>query len=58
MRKFVELAGGPFAHLVVIPTASEYAQSTDLEERMQLLFRRFGVLNVQFLHTRSRQDRQ
>jgi cyanophycinase len=54
-EKFVELAGGPHARLVIILTASEYAQSAFMEEYMQSLFRRFGVLNVQFLHTRSRE---
>jgi cyanophycinase len=54
-QRFVELAGGPYARIVVIPTASEYAQSTWLESHMTLLFNSMGVLDVQFLHTRSRE---
>ena len=40
---------------MIIPTASEYADSTELEARMQLQFNSYGVLDVRFFHTRSRQ---
>ena len=52
-QRFVELAGGPYARIVVILTASEYAQSTWLESHMMLLFNSLGVLDVQF-RTRAR----
>src|SRR5687767_9239824 len=55
-QRFVDLAGGTSARIVIILTASEYAQSSWLESYMQLQFNTLGVLDLQFLHTRSRQE--
>jgi cyanophycinase len=54
-RRFVDLAGGPNARLVIIPTASEYAESSDLQTRFETLFAGYGVRKVQMFHTRSKQ---
>ncbi len=55
-RRFVDLAGGADARIVVILTASEYAQSSWLESYMHFQFTSLGVIDIQFLHTRSRQE--
>jgi cyanophycinase len=49
--RFIELAGGKDAPLVVIPTAMEDPIATHSEET---LFRRLGMSNVTILHTRDR----
>lgn len=49
--RFIELAGGKEAPLVVIPTAMEDPIATHAEES---LFRRLGMSNVTILHTRDR----
>lgn len=54
-QKFIDLAGGTNARIVFIPTASEYAESSYLENYTLTLFNTFGVLDVRFLHTRSRE---
>jgi len=54
MRKFVELAGGPNAPIVVIPTASEEA---DTPEYYRTLFRdEYGCSNVAVLDIKTRED--
>jgi len=54
--RFVELAGGKSAKIVVIPTASETAEATlaDAEKKEQLLaaWKTGGAADVQELHTR------
>jgi aminobenzoyl-glutamate utilization protein B len=52
-RRFVELAGGPAAEFVVIPTASE-RDELDLKRESQLFIQGFGVEAVTVLHTRDR----
>ncbi len=54
-EKFMELAGGPDAPIVVIPTAltSEILEPSDLE-RFRNSFIRRGFKNVTVLHTRDR----
>lgn len=53
---FVELAGGAGARIVVIPTASEYAEGTPAElEEFLAPWRRQGVASARLLHSRSRE---
>ncbi len=54
-EKFMELAGGPDAPIVVIPTAltSDNLEPTDLEQFRNSFIRR-GFKNVTVLHTRDR----
>lgn len=51
--RFIELAGGPDASIVVIPTAGEadglFEQSTDY-----VVLKHFGARNLTVMHTRSR----
>ena len=54
MQKFVELAGGPEAKIVVIPTASESADTPEPALRLEQ-WRRRNVAQVSLLHTRDRQ---
>jgi cyanophycinase len=54
MRKFVELAGGPSAPIVAIPTASG---DPDIVPHYQELFRgEYGCTNVEVLDIRSRDN--
>jgi cyanophycinase len=53
IKSFVDLAGGPESHFVLIPTATE-ADPIDLKKHQQVFLRRFGVKNVSVLHTRDR----
>lgn len=53
LDRFVELAGGPESHIVVIPTASA-SDSFSVDFRGLQLFRERGVSNVTLLHTRDR----
>lgn len=53
-RKFIDLAGGPDAPIVVIPTAGEDPLPKTLGEAAALT--RFGATNVTVLHTRSRTE--
>lgn len=54
MRKFVELAGGPEASIVVIPTASE---EPDIVEYYDNLFRKdLGCTQVSVLDIKTRED--
>jgi cyanophycinase len=55
-RRFVALAGGAHAHIVLIPTAADEEQISsealkDLVERLKLLF---GVQDLVVVHTRDR----
>ncbi len=52
--RFVELAGGKDARIVVIPTASDLADSADSENRLDV-WRDMEVADVTVLHTRSRE---
>lgn len=53
VQKFVSLAGGPEAKVVVIPTASE-DKDLDLEKIKKAFIERFGMSNVTMLHTRDK----
>src|SRR5262249_35163764 len=52
--KFIELAGGQNAHIVVVTTASETADSSDVDSRVEFL-RRLRPAELTILHTRSRE---
>ena len=57
IRRFVELAGGPDASIVVIPTASTIADEPDVASRVGRFFEeRGGATNVRVLHTRDRAE--
>jgi cyanophycinase len=51
--RFITLAGGPRAHIVVIPTAHRIAD-TPAVETVLAPWKAKGVASVQYLHTRSR----
>ncbi|MDB5313071.1 MAG: cyanophycinase [Gemmataceae bacterium] len=53
-KKFIDLAGGPDAPIVVIPTALEDPLPPVIGEAAAL--KRFGANNVTVLHTRSRTE--
>ncbi len=53
-NRFLELAGGKKARLVVIPTASEYADRPGVSSSY-LFWRNQNVTSVDLLHTRDRQ---
>jgi cyanophycinase len=53
LRRFVELAGGPAARLVVLPTASQLASTGPL---YQQLFRKLGADRVDVLAVNTRED--
>jgi cyanophycinase len=55
IKRFVALAGGPDAPLVLIPTATETEQ-VDVKRHQQTFTRRFGAKNVTVLHTRDRAE--
>ena len=55
IKRFVALAGGPDASIVVIPTASE-SDEVDVKSEHRTFTRRFGVKNVTVLHTRDRAE--
>jgi cyanophycinase len=55
ITRFVALAGGPDAPVVVIPTASE-TDPVDVKRHHQTFSRRFGFKNVTVLHTRNRDE--
>jgi cyanophycinase len=50
---FVELAGGPKAHLVIVTTASETADTAEVESRLEF-WRRQKIAELTVLHTRDR----
>jgi cyanophycinase len=57
--KFIELAGGKEARIVVIPTASNSADddaaNADRSEKLTELWKSHGAAEVQVLHTRSKE---
>lgn len=53
IQKFVELAGGPEARLVVFPTASGVAEIPDELEPRIAIWKQQQVKELTFLHTRS-----
>jgi cyanophycinase len=53
-KRFIDLAGGPEALIVVVPTASE--DPVRAEPAEVRLLRRYGANNVKVLHTRSRAE--
>jgi cyanophycinase len=53
-EKFVQLAGGPAAKYVVIPTAGEDKDLADLEKVKASFLKQFGVADATVLHTRDR----
>jgi cyanophycinase len=53
-KRFVELAGGPDALIVVVPTANDDPVPADPVEAR--LLRRAGAKNVKLLHTRRREE--
>lgn len=53
-KKFVELAGGPEARIVIIPTADEDAGIS--RDRTAELLKTLGVKEVTVLHTRDRKE--
>jgi cyanophycinase len=55
MTRFVELAGGSTARIVIIPTAGEQEEFNE-EWSGYDIFRRLGVRNLTILHTRSRRE--
>jgi len=55
VQRFVELAGGPDANVVVIPTASADNQ-IDPVRLKESFTRNWGMKNVTILHTRSRKE--
>jgi cyanophycinase len=54
MLRFIELAGGPAARIVFIPTAAEGADSDEADEDL-LFFRQQDLASLSVLHTRDRQ---
>jgi cyanophycinase len=52
MDRFIQLAGGPSAHIVIVPTASESDDFPD-DWGGYDVFRRAGVASVTVLHTRD-----
>jgi cyanophycinase len=54
-RRFIELAGGPDATIIVIPTASnDVDPQQESYQRFTNLFKNHGAENVSVLHTRDR----
>jgi cyanophycinase len=53
LKRFVDLAGGPRAHVVVITTASETADSAEVESRIDF-WRKARLEEMTVLHTRAR----
>jgi len=53
VKRFVDLAGGPDSHFVLIPTATE-TELVDTKREAQRFVEQFGVKNVTVLHTRDR----
>src|SRR5258708_12927615 len=52
MREFIDAAGGEAARIVVVPTASEMADSDEIEEEMEV-WREQNLPRPTLLHTRS-----
>ncbi len=53
--KFIALAGGKTAKLVIIPTASSYADRKEDEEGFLEPWRKYSPASLTLLHTRSRE---
>jgi cyanophycinase len=53
-KKFIELAGGPDAAIVVIPTAMDDPIAAEPDEALAL--KKCGAKNVTVLHTRKREE--
>lgn len=51
-ERFIELAGGPLAHIVVVPTAHKSADTPDVYRYVEK-WKNLGVEQVDLLHTRS-----
>ncbi len=54
--RFIELAGGKMASIVVIPTASSHADDDDAPKRYLEPWHRRGCVNIALIHTRLRQE--
>jgi len=54
-QRFMKLAGGKNAHIVVIPTASKKADTLDPDEYLKT-WRDLNPASVKILHTRSKED--
>src|SRR5260221_7980823 len=54
LNRFLALAGGPSAHLVVVTTASETADTAEVEPRIEF-WRRAPLAELTILHTWSRE---
>jgi cyanophycinase len=54
-QRFMKLAGGKNAHIVVIPTASKEADTLDLDEYLKT-WRGLNPASLTILHTRSKED--
>ena len=54
MLRFIELAGGPAARIVFIPTAAEAADQDEVDEDLDF-FRQQRLASLTVLHTRYRQ---
>lgn len=52
--RFIQLAGGPNANFVIIPTADEDRNLTDLDKIKNRFVETWGVKNVTVLHTRDK----
>jgi cyanophycinase len=53
-KKFIELAGGPDALIVIIPTAANDSPNPPAGEVS--ILKKYGATNVKLLHTRSRKE--
>jgi cyanophycinase len=55
LNRFLELAGGKQARVVIIPTASALADGPEIEQKITF-FRNANVAGLKLLHTRSRSE--
>ncbi len=55
LNRFLELAGGEQARVVIIPTASALADGPEIEQKITF-FRQANVAGLKLLHTRSRSE--
>ncbi len=55
-RQFMKLAGGKSARIVVIPTASMYADQPEEERGFLKRWQALGAASVRLLHTRNREE--
>jgi cyanophycinase len=54
--KFMALAGGKAAKLVIVPTASEYADKAEERDGYLDPWRKYSPVSLTFLHTRLREE--